>query len=152
MAWSPPRTWSPGETVTASLMNAHVRDNLNALNSKAIVVVIGDPTGPVISTGVKVYIEIPMKLKVTGWTILANQSGSIVVDVWKDTYANFPPTAADSIAGSEKPTLSSQQKNQDLALTTWSTTTIDAGDVLAFNVDSVSGVKQVVVTLRVETV
>lgn len=31
MAWSPPRTWSPGETVTASLMNAHLRDNLNVL-------------------------------------------------------------------------------------------------------------------------
>lgn len=33
MAWNPPRTWNPGETVTASLMNAHVRDNLNFLKS-----------------------------------------------------------------------------------------------------------------------
>ncbi len=33
MAWSPPRTWNPGETVTAALMNAHVRDNLNYLKS-----------------------------------------------------------------------------------------------------------------------
>lgn len=31
MAWTAPRTWTPGETVTASLMNAHVRDNLNTL-------------------------------------------------------------------------------------------------------------------------
>lgn len=31
MAWTAPRTWVPGETVTASLMNAHVRDNLNTL-------------------------------------------------------------------------------------------------------------------------
>jgi hypothetical protein len=31
MAWTTPRTWSPGETVTASLMNAHLRDNLNVL-------------------------------------------------------------------------------------------------------------------------
>ena len=31
MAWSTPRTWSPGETVTAALLNAHLRDNLNTL-------------------------------------------------------------------------------------------------------------------------
>ena len=33
MAWTTPRTWSPGETVTAALMNAHVRDNLNVLKT-----------------------------------------------------------------------------------------------------------------------
>ena len=31
MAWTIPRTWNPGETVTASLMNSHVRDNLNVV-------------------------------------------------------------------------------------------------------------------------
>lgn len=30
-AWTSPRTWATGELVTASLMNTHVRDNLNAL-------------------------------------------------------------------------------------------------------------------------
>lgn len=29
MAWSTPRTWVAGEVVTASLLNTHVRDNLN---------------------------------------------------------------------------------------------------------------------------
>lgn len=31
MAWTTPRTWVAGETVTAALMNTHVRDNLSAL-------------------------------------------------------------------------------------------------------------------------
>jgi hypothetical protein len=31
MAWTTPRTWVSGETVTAALMNTHVRDNLSAL-------------------------------------------------------------------------------------------------------------------------
>ena len=31
MAWTSPRTWVTGETVTAALLNTHVRDNLNAL-------------------------------------------------------------------------------------------------------------------------
>lgn len=33
MAWSTPRTWTTNELVTASVMNTHVRDNLNALKS-----------------------------------------------------------------------------------------------------------------------
>lgn len=31
MAWTDPRTWVSGETVTASVMNVHVRDNLKAI-------------------------------------------------------------------------------------------------------------------------
>jgi hypothetical protein len=28
MAWSPPRSWQPGEIPTAEMFNAHIRDNL----------------------------------------------------------------------------------------------------------------------------
>lgn len=31
MAWTTPRTWVAGETVTAALMNTHVRDNLSTI-------------------------------------------------------------------------------------------------------------------------
>lgn len=31
MAWTSPRTWVAGETVTAALLNTHVRDNLKAV-------------------------------------------------------------------------------------------------------------------------
>ena len=70
-----------------------------------------------------------------------------MVDVWKSTYANLPADASDTIAGSEKPTLSAAVKNQDLTLTTW-TTSVALGDWLGFNVDSASTVKRVVVALR----
>ena len=33
MAWTTPRTWNSGETVTSTLMNTHVRDNLTYLYS-----------------------------------------------------------------------------------------------------------------------
>lgn len=36
MAWSSPRTWIAGETVTASLMNAHVRDNFNVVSTSFV--------------------------------------------------------------------------------------------------------------------
>lgn len=45
MAWTAPRTWVTGEIVTAALMNAHVRDNLNALNARLVIADYNDVTG-----------------------------------------------------------------------------------------------------------
>lgn len=36
MAWTTPRTWTAGETVTAAIMNTHVRDNLAVLAPAAV--------------------------------------------------------------------------------------------------------------------
>lgn len=107
-----------------------------------------DGNGSVITTGVKGYVTIPYNCTITGWDIFADQSGSCVIDLWKDTYANFAPSIADTITGSEKPTLSSQQKNRDTSLTTW-TATITAGDIIAFNVDSATTVTRVNVIIKV---
>jgi len=79
--------------------------------------------------------------------MLADQSGSIVVDIWKDTYANFPPADADSITAAAPPTISSAQKAQDSTLTGW-TTAVAAGDILAFNVDSVATVTRVTLSIK----
>ena len=108
-----------------------------------------DGGGSAITTGIKGDIMIPFNCSVLGWDIVGDTSGSIVVDVWKDTYANFPPTVGDSITGSEKPTLSSATKNQDLALSSW-TTTFSRNDWLRFNVDSASTVTRVTIVIRVK--
>jgi len=107
-----------------------------------------DGGGSAITTGQKGHLEIPFACVITRVTTLADQSGSIVVDIWKDTYANFPPTVADTITAAAKPTLSAAQKAQDSTLTGW-TTAIAAGDVLAYNVDSAATVTRVVISLRV---
>jgi hypothetical protein len=91
-------------------------------------------------------IYFPFGATLTAWTLTADASGSIVIDVWKDTYANFPPTNADSITNGHEPALSAAQKAQDTNITDWTTTTINADDVLYFNVDSASTVKQVTLT------
>lgn len=96
--------------------------------------------GAPITTGSKGYIVIPADMTVTGWSIVGDQSGSIVIDVKRATYSAFPTTT--SIAGSEKPTLSAAQKNRDLALSTW-TTSLNSGDVIEFVVESVSGVERI---------
>ena len=73
------------------------------------------------------------------------------MDVWKDTFANYPPVVGDSIAGTEKPTVSGGVSAQDLNLTTW-TTSVSAGDVVAFNVDSASVVTRATVQVLITRV
>jgi len=114
----------------------------------ATITFIIDGGGSEITTGEKGHLEIPFACTINRITMLADQSGSIVVDIWKDTYANFPPTDADSITASAPPTISAAQKSQDSTLTDW-TTAIAAGDILAFNVDSVTTITRVTISLKV---
>lgn len=81
------------------------------------------------------------------WSVVADVAGSAVVDVWKAT--GVIPTVADTIAGSEKPTLTAQQLNSDTALTTW-TTSVAVGDVLGFSIDSVTTCTRLTVEVRVQ--
>lgn len=109
-----------------------------------------DGGGSAISTGVKGDITLPFSGTILGWYLTADQAGSIVIDVWKDVFANFPPTVADSIAGTEKPTLSGATTNSDTNLTTW-TSSISLGDVVRFNVDSAATVTKVTLVIQART-
>lgn len=139
-----------GDTEEISLGSAlyFTGTTLNCVAETASITCVFDGSGAALTTNSKVYLAMPYGIIVNGWTILADQSGSCVIDVWKDTYANFPPTVADTVTGTEKPTLSSAQKNQDLSLTTWTSTTFNAGDTVVFNVDSATTVTKVTVVLR----
>ncbi|KKK59209.1 hypothetical protein LCGC14_3036690, partial [marine sediment metagenome] len=101
----------------------------------------------VITPGVKGFLEVPFDCNIDQATVLANQSGDLVVDVWKDTFANFPPTNADTITGGSEPTISSAQSSQDSTLSGW-TTGILAGDIVGFNVDSILNVHRATISLR----
>jgi hypothetical protein len=116
--------------------------------NKGVLEFIIDGGGSVITTGIKGDLEVPFDCEIDQVTTLSDQSGSIVVDIWKDTYANYPPTDADSITASAPPTLSTAIKNQDSTLTGW-TTAISAGDTLRFNVDSVTTCERVTISLRI---
>jgi hypothetical protein len=120
-------------------------------NSGAITAII-DGEGQVITTGVKGWVTVPFSCTLTENDLLADQSGSIVVNVWKCTYAQFDagathPVAADKITSSTPPTITSATKSTDSTLASW-TTAITAGDILAFNVDSVTSVQRASLTLR----
>jgi hypothetical protein len=114
--------------------------------SAAALEVTFDGAGSALTTGIKMDVEVPFACTVTAWRLLADQTGSIVIDVWKDTYANYPPTVLDTITGSEKPTLSAASKNQDTSLTTW-TVALSKGDLLRFNIDSITTVTRATLVL-----
>lgn len=119
---------------------------------KAITAVI-DGGGSAITTGIKGDFMAPYACTISKVTAIADQSGSIVVDIWKDTYANFPPTDADSITASAPVTISSATKSQDSTLTGWSTgKNIAAGDILRFNVDSCTSITRVTILIEVSEV
>ena len=108
-----------------------------------------DGGGVVLSTGSKGNIIVPFDCTITGWQVLADVSGSVVVDLRKGTYSGFPTVA--SIAGTEKPTLTAEQKNQDIDLDTWSINLLK-GDILDYNVESATTVKRITVNLIVERI
>lgn len=119
----------------------------NLPNSTGAIVFVIDGGGSAISTGIKGDVEIPFACTLNQVTMLADQSGSIVVDIWKDTYANYPPTDADSITASAVPTISTATKSQDTTLTAW-TTAITAGNILRFNVDSCATITRCTIVLK----
>jgi hypothetical protein len=87
-------------------------------------------------TGFKGYINVPFSGTLTGWVLLADQSGSAVVTVKYATYANLPSTV--DITNGAPPTLTAAQKAEG-SVSTWTVTSVNAGDVLEFDLTSVSG-------------
>jgi len=112
------------------------------------IVFIIDGGGSAITTGEKGHIRLPFAGRIISACLLADQSGSIVIDIWKDIVANFPPTNADSITASAPPTLSAESASLDITLAGW-TKTFAAGDYLMFNVDSIATLTIVTLTLIV---
>jgi len=110
--------------------------------------IVIDGGGSAITTGIKGDLRVPYDCTITSADVVLDQSGSIVVDIWKDTYANYPPTDADSITASAPPTVSSAEKSQDTTLTGW-TTSLTKGDYLRFNVDSITTATRATVSIAV---
>ena len=92
--------------------------------------------GSVITTGVKGFVEVPFACTITAVTLLSTDAaataGSIVIDVWKDTYANYPPVVGDTITARSRRCLARTRTRDGLD------DSVTAGDVLGFTVDSVT--------------
>jgi hypothetical protein len=107
-----------------------------------------DNNGVVLGTGIQGDLYIPFACTVTAVTLTADQTGSMVVDLWKANYSVFPPTVSNTITAAALPTLSSALKYTDSTLTGW-TTSVSAGDIIRVNINSVSNVQRFMLALTV---
>ncbi len=86
---------------------------------------------------VKMDIEIPFAADVVGWHLYADVVTTTRIDLWLDSYANFPPTAADTMPGADanKPQLAAAVAAAG-GVAGWSKTQIAAGDILRVHLDT----------------
>ena len=107
--------------------------------------------GSAIAAGLNTYLVVPYDCTIKSWSLIGDAAGSAVVDIYKSTWANFPPVVGGTITGSEKPTLVTQQTNQLLTLTSW-TTSISSGEVLYFTIDSAATITKLHLVIQVEKI
>jgi hypothetical protein len=137
-------TLPEASTTQAGLLNATDKTKL----SVAAFTFRLDGGGVAITTGAKkVLFRVPFACTITSWELVADVAGSIVLDLWRDTYSSFPPANADSITGSAKPTLTASDKAQSSTLTGWSTS-LAAGDYIEIEVESAATITVAVLTLN----
>ena len=99
-----------------------------------------DGGGSTIGTGVRVRTMSPATGAIVGWRCIADQSGSIVVNLWERQHPNVPSVTQQITGGTEKPTLSAAQTSEDLSLNSGAGWAINAGYHLWFNVESATTV------------
>jgi len=125
----------PGDEIVIARSGANYKLTLSDVNGVNAIGYTIDGNGNVITTGITgAGIRIPFACTITSVTLLADVSGSIKIDILKDTYANYIFTSG-SICASALPEISSATKYEDTTLTGW-TTSVAAGDVFRFSVDA----------------
>lgn len=149
------RALAEGDIPAEIARDTEVTDAIDTLAAKALPAAIEfviDGGGEVITTGLKMGLEIPFACTISIATLIgvlpADTNGSIVIDVWKTTYAAAPPEDANSITAAAPPTITNAKKSQDSTLTGW-TTAIAAGDILFINVDSCTTFTAVTLSLKI---
>lgn len=114
------------------------------LTAKRSIGVTLDGSGVELTTGQKGFEALPFSGMIWGWRIEAKEVGDVVIDVWK---APGTPNLTNSICGT-KPFLSTQQINQG-DTSDWIETECVRGEVIGFNVQSVSGITRLTIALDV---
>jgi len=99
-----------------------------------------DGNGANISSRIWGTLTVPFDGTISSATMEADQTGTVSVDIWKCTFAQYDPpttpTVANSITGGAPPTITAAKK-VTANISAW-TTTLTEGDILTFYVPSAS--------------
>jgi hypothetical protein len=131
----PQGSTSASDLSSGTLANARLTNDIRTRTFGITV----DGGGVAPGAGIKGDVYIPYACTITGWTILADTTGSIQFDLWKTSYAGYPATGANTITAAAKPAITSATTGQSSTLTGW-TTAVSAGDTIRFNLDSATGI------------
>lgn len=83
------------------------------------------------TTGNKGYLTIDVTGIIESWILVADNDGTLEVDLRKCTFADYPNVV--SICGGNTPKLVNTNKNTDITLSGWNTT-LNAGDIIQYEV------------------
>lgn len=128
-----------------------IADYTRSATFPASMQVLFDYGARVVESGVQGYMRVPFNCTLDNAIVLADQSGTVSVDIWKCTYAQFDagsthPVIGDSITGGNPIALSAATKASS-NLSGW-TTALTEGDVLAFYVPvTATSITQITVAL-----
>lgn len=122
-----------GSVVSASYATTASFSSDIPVNYKTVRFEMGVSSTTTITTGEKGRKTVPYTGNIVGWKLIADQSTTTVVDIWKTN--NNIPTVSNTITAAAKPSLTAAQLNSSTTLTGW-TTSVVAGDVFILNVDS----------------
>lgn len=107
-----------------------------------------DGGGVALPANIQADFPMDFNATITQATLLADQAASATVNVYKDTYGNYPPTVGDSIVAAAKPTISGSLASKDATLAGW-TTALAAGDTLRVNLDTNDFAQRLTLGLRI---
>lgn len=90
-----------------------------------------DGAGSVVVTGIKGYVTCPYAGTITGWTLVANQSGNLNIDIYKiASGVTLPNTSI--VAGGLGPSLSGAAIAYSASLSTWGNTQVAVNDIFGW--------------------
>ena len=133
------------DTIT-EILESQTVTNDRTLLSELIVTMRGFGSPLVVNS--KTYLRIPYNCQLLGWDIIADQTGSLVIEVWKGTFDELPDSEDDSITGENDPTITNNIKATDDVLEDWSKILAE-GDYLCFNIKSAASITAAVLTLKI---
>lgn len=132
--------------------------NQFANNLFAEVPYVCDEGGNVLDVGNKGYLKVPFSGSLTAVELLGYSNGvgapgSVSIDIWKCSYAQFDagataPTAANSICGGDYPAIVNDTKYLNSTLGLWSTG-VAANDVFAYYIRSCSVFTRLTISMTV---
>ena len=153
--WNGQQVMGSGDSVVGSVYKAtfltalnsgaggFVVDSAGANNNLVPVDFVIDGGGSTITTGVKGTLgPFPYGATIQSWTLDADQSGSITIDILR---ANNAHPSSSIVGGGTKPTLSSAQFNGLQTPSGWTSTVLAVNDLLAFQVSTVATVTRVTI-------